>query len=289
MKEVVVISGKGGTGKTSVTASFAMLEKNAVFADCDVDAANMRILLEEKIIESEDFYSGEMAIIDQSKCIKCGKCFNVCRFDGIIKKNWNFLVNELNCEGCGYCAQVCPRDAIKMETQNIGEIFISKTINDSILIHAELIPGAENSGKLVAEVKRKARIILEQNHKDFLIVDGSPGIGCPVISSLSGANYVVLVTEPTVSGIHDLKRVLELVKKFQIKAGCVINKFDLNKQQNDELVEFLKDENIPILGNIPYDERIIHSLNEKKTLVNAEIVGLTQIITEIWNKIKENI
>lgn len=290
MKEIVVISGKGGTGKTSITASFAYLGgKDIVVADCDVDAADMHLLMKPDFAKSEDFYSGEIAIINQDICTACGECTDVCRFDAIPVINNQYIVQPLDCEGCGYCARICPVEAIKMEMQNVGRWYISNTRVGNILVHAKLGIGAENSGKLVAKVKNEAKQIAKKNNKDFIIVDGSPGIGCPVVSSLSGANFVVLVTEPTVSGLHDLKRVYELVKKFNIKAGCIINKSDINLQVSGEIEEFLKKENIIHFSNLPYDEAFTNAMTNGQTIVEYGQNNLTAILTDNWNMIKQTV
>lgn len=288
MKEIVIISGKGGTGKTSITASFAVLGgKNIVVADCDVDAADMHLLMQPDWEFSEDIYSGVAAEIDQNKCIKCGKCAEVCRFEAIPVIEKKYFVSNLNCEGCGYCSQVCPRDAISMVEQNVGKWFISNTKADNQMVHARLKIGADNSGKLVAKVKKEAKQIAEQNSKDFIIVDGSPGIGCPVVSSLSGTDFVVLVTESSVSGLHDLKRVYELVKKFKIPAGCIINKADINLQVSEEIKAFLKEENVTHLADIPYDETFTEAMTDGKTIVEFSESKLKQILEETWRKVKE--
>lgn len=290
MKEIVVISGKGGTGKTSITASFAYLGgKDIVVADCDVDAADMHLLMKPDFAKSEDFYSGEIAIINQDICTACGKCADVCRFDAIPVINDQYIVQPLECEGCGYCARICPVEAIKMEVQNVGRWYISNTRVGNILVHAKLGIGAENSGKLVAKVKNEAKQIAKENNKDFIIIDGSPGIGCPVVSSLSGANFVVLVTEPTVSGLHDLKRVYELVQKFNIKAGCIINKSDINPQVSGEIEEFLKKENIIHFSNLPYDEAFTNAMTNGQTIVEYGQNNLTAILTDSWNMIKQTV
>ncbi|MQY78756.1 MAG: (4Fe-4S)-binding protein [Bacteroidetes bacterium] len=290
MKEIVVISGKGGTGKTSITASFAYLGgKDIVVADCDVDAADMHLLMKPDFAKSEDFYSGEIAIINQDICTACGKCADVCRFDAIPVINNQYIVQPLDCEGCGYCARICPVEAIKMEVQNVGRWYISNTRVGNILVHAKLGIGAENSGKLVAKVKNEAKQIAKENNKDFIIVDGSPGIGCPVVSSLSGANFVVLVTEPTVSGLHDLKRVYELVKKFNIRSGCIINKSDLNTQVSAEIEEFLKKENIIHFSNLPYDEAFTNAMTNGQTIVEYGQNNLTAILTDSWNLVKQTV
>ena len=214
MKEIVVISGKGGTGKTSITASFAYLGgKDVVVADCDVDAADMHLLLEPDFKIRKIFIAANWLYINQDECIRCGKCAEICRFNAIPNINNQYIIDPLNCEGCGYCARICPTNAIINESRNVGKWYISDIKTGSIMVHAKLGIGADNSGKLVAKVKNEAKQIAEEKNKEIVIVDGSPGIGCPVVSSLSGANFVVLVTEPSVSGLHDLKRVYELVQK----------------------------------------------------------------------------
>ncbi len=290
MKEIVVISGKGGTGKTSLTASFAVLGgKDVIVADCDVDAADMHLLLKPDFKESEDFYSGELAYISQNECIQCGKCYDVCRFDGIDVINGKHIVNTLNCEGCGYCARVCPTEAITNKPLNVGKWYMSNIKTGSIMVHAKLGIGADNSGKLVAKVKNEAKEIAEDEFKDYVIVDGSPGVGCPVVSSLSGAKFVVLVTEPSVSGIHDLKRVYELVKKFNIKTGCIINKSDINKEITAEIEEFLKTENIVHICNLPYDEDFTKAMTNGQTIVEYSNGILKELITDSWNTILNNV
>ncbi len=288
MKEIVIVSGKGGTGKTSITASFAYLGgKDVIVADCDVDAADMHLLLKPDFGNPKDFYSGLLAKIDQEKCIKCGKCAAVCRFDAIPIINGKFIVEPLNCEGCGYCPLVCPTDAIEMNEQNVGKLFISDIKTESKMVHASLKIGADNSGKLVAEVKNKAKEIAENEEKKFILVDGSPGIGCPVVSSLSGANFVVLVTEPSVSGIHDLRRVYQVIKKFGIKAGCIINKADVNKNKSKEIHNFLEEEKIEFIAEIPYDENFTKAMTYGKTIVEYDNGEIKKILEDSWEKIKE--
>ena len=290
MKEIVVISGKGGTGKTSITASFAYLGgKDIVVADCDVDAADMHLLLEPDFAKSEDFYSGFIAKIDQNKCTQCGICADICRFEAIPVINGQHQIDQLDCEGCGYCPRVCPTDAIIMEEQNVGQWYVSTTKAGSPMVHARLGIGAENSGKLVAHVKKEAKNIAQQSHKNFILVDGSPGVGCPVVSSLSGANFVVLVTEPTVSGLHDLIRVHELVKKFNIRAGCIINKSDLNLQVCEEIEDFLKKENIVLISRLPYDETFTRAMTEGQTIVEYKKNGITATLKKSWEKVKQTV
>ena len=290
MKEIVIISGKGGTGKTSITAALSVLgKKEIVVADCDVDAADMHLLLQPDWKYSEDFYSGVIAKIGQEKCVKCGKCAQVCRFNAIPLINDQYVVSELNCEGCGYCYHVCPAEAITMEEQNVGKFYISNTRLGIKLVHARLKSGADNSGKLVAKVKKEAKQLAEKLNSNYIIVDGSPGIGCPVVSSLSGADYVVLVTEPTVSGLHDLKRVYSLVNKFKIPAGCIINKADLNAEMTGKIKEFLKEEKIDQIEELPYNEEFTRTMTAGKTIVDDPKSDLYNLMQNSWNIIKENI
>ena len=290
MKEIVVISGKGGTGKTSLAASLAfLLGEEAVIADCDVDAADMHLLLSPDFGYSEDFYSGQIAAIDYEACNSCGICLEKCRFDAIETNRVTYNIKELDCDGCGYCTHVCPVDAIRMEDQCAGQFFISDTRINNILVHAKLAAGAENSGKLVAKVKNEARNIAEQKNKKYIIADGSPGIGCPVISSLSGADFVVIVTEPSVSGIHDMKRVYELVRKFDIKASCIINKHDLNPDITGKIMDFLESESIIHLCNIPYTGVFTDAITKGLTVLENGNSDLVQLIEKAWEIVNKNI
>ena len=290
IKEIVIISGKGGTGKTSLAASFAYLGgEDVIVADCDVDAADMHLLLKPDFAEAEDFYSGELAYIHQNECIRCGKCKEVCRFDAIPIIDGKYIVEPLSCEGCGYCARVCPTNAIENKDLNVGKWYISSIKTGSIMVHAKLGIGADNSGKLVAKVKNEAKEIAEDEFKDYIIVDGSPGVGCPVVSSLSGASFVVLVTEPSVSGLHDLKRVYELVKKFRLKTACIINKSDINPKITKEIQGFLEEENIKHIANLPYDEDFTKAITNGQTIVEYRDNDLSKLITESWEKIKEHL
>jgi MinD superfamily P-loop ATPase len=287
MKEIVVISGKGGTGKTSSTASFAVLGgSDVIVADCDVDAADMHLLLKPDFEFSEEFYSGEIAYIEQSKCIGCGKCAEVCRFDAISFINSQYFINPLSCEGCGYCSQVCPASAIINKSRLSGKWFVSNIKTGSKMVHARLDIGADNSGKLVAKVKNEAKKLASEESKPFILIDGSPGIGCPVVSSLSGANFVVLVVEPSVSGVHDLKRVYQVVKNFNIKAGCIINKANLNPEKHQEIKDFLLEENISHLADILYDENFTKAMVNGMTIIEYDQNELKEILSQTWEKIK---
>lgn len=290
MKEIVVISGKGGTGKTSLAASLAFLSgEEAIIADCDVDAADMHLLLAPDFGHSEDFFSGQLAVIDKGLCTLCGLCMEKCRFDAIETKGAEYFVKAIDCEGCAYCARVCPVQAISMAERRAGDFYISRTRINNTLVHARLAPGAENSGKLVAKVKKEARNLAEKENKKYVIADGSPGIGCPVISSLSGADFVVMVTEPSLSGLHDLERVYELVRKFDIKASCIINKADINPEITGRIMDFIRGESIVHLCNIPYTSVFTESITAALTVLEKGNNEVTELVEEAWEKIKMNV
>jgi MinD superfamily P-loop ATPase len=290
MKEIVVISGKGGTGKTSITASFSALAAgDLVAADCDVDAADMHLLLKPDLAHAEDFYSGETAVIDPAACVACGRCYQVCRFNAVQAAGKVFKVDPLSCEGCGYCARICPTKAITNHPEKVGLWYLSRTRLGFTMIHAKLGIGAENSGKLVAHVKKQAKAAAETQGKQYVLVDGSPGIGCPVVSSLSGADYVVLVTEPTVSGIHDLKRVYELVKKFNIRAGCIVNKADINAGMTESIRLFMESEHIDPLGELPYDENVTRAMVAGLTIVEHDTGILGDTLCNAWARVRQHV
>ena len=266
MKEIVIIYGKGGTGKSSVAAALAYTVPRVVMADCDVDAADLHLILKPVVQSSEDFYSGVRAEIDAQSCVGCGKCEEICRFGAISHESGKFSVDKLDCEGCGYCQLICPAKAISLPEQKVGQCFISDTRFACRLIHAKLGIGADNSGKLVAKVKKEARQEATRTGMDYILVDGSPGIGCPVISSLSGADFVLLVTEPTLSGLNDLNRVWQLTARFQIPAGCIITKADLNPQVTAQIKDFLTQQGIRHLDDLPYDEDFSQAITLGKCL-----------------------
>lgn len=288
MREIVILSGKGGTGKTSVAASFAMLGKDSlVLADCDVDAADLFIVLEADFAEEYNFVSGEVAVIGQEKCDQCGICQEECRFRAISRENGQFRVNPVRCEGCGLCARLCPVGAIRNEPLQAGKYFLSRIKTGSVMAHARLSPGASNSGKLVATVREEARKAAVSKNKDIILADGSPGIGCPVISSISGASMVVFVTEPSLSGLYDLKRVAQLVKNFNVPACCIINKSDINPEIAGEIKTFLRQENIELLGEIPFDNVFNEALAQKKTVIELNNNEIGDILRSSWKRILE--
>lgn len=267
MKEITVISGKGGTGKTTFTANLASLLDNLVIGDCDVDAPNLHLLLNPVNISEEIHKGAKLAVKNQDLCIDCGKCYDYCRFNAITAAD--FQVKNLKCEGCGVCVEVCPTDALKLEAIETGSLYQAES-KFGEMIHARLIPGADTSGKLVSEVKKKASAVAKEKNRDWILIDGSPGIGCPVIASLTGSDMAILVTEPTLSGFSDLKRVIEVVKHFKIPAGLVINKFDLNEKISDRIERYCQEKDIELLTKIPYSRVIVESLQKGELFVDND-------------------
>jgi len=282
MKQLTVISGKGGTGKTSLVGAFAALAENKVLADCDVDASDLHLLLQPEVNVKEDFKALETAVINEGKCIKCGVCMEKCRFNAIK----DFKVNLLSCEGCGVCTIVCPVSAVSMHDKVAGESFISET-RFGPLCHARLQPGEEASGKLVTVVRNKAKEIAKEKNSDLIIIDGSPGIGCPVIASIGGVDQVLVVTEPTMSGLHDLERILGVVAHFKVSAVVCINKFDINPEKADEIEEFCKEQGVRVVGKIPYDVSFTKAMIEGKTIIEHASEGVSGIINDVWSNVLE--
>jgi MinD superfamily P-loop ATPase len=277
MKEIVVISGKGGTGKTTLTASLAALWENKVIADCDVDAADMHLLLRPSIRKKSEFYSGVRAVIDRDSCTECGRCLEVCKFGAISS---DFIVSEIDCEGCGVCPYFCPVEAISLEDRHSGEWYISDT-RFGPMVHARLGIAEDNSGKLVSLIRRQAKLLAEERQLDTILIDGSPGIGCPVISSITGASLVLVVTEPTVSGIHDMERILGLAEHFRIPAVTVINKSDLNEEMAKTIETETQKHHAPVIGRIPYDPVITQAMVAGKTVVEYNKGSLKEKIKEV--------
>jgi MinD superfamily P-loop ATPase len=260
MKQLVIISGKGGTGKTIISACFASLARNKVMVDCDVDAANLYLLLRPEIQESHKFSGGMKARIEQNNCSRCGECVNACRFSAIHEKiDGEFFIDPISCEGCGVCYHVCPVKAVEMEKSLSGEWFVSHT-KYGPFVHARLGIAEENSGKLVTEIRKKAMELAEKNNLDFVIIDGPPGIGCPVIASLSGADLALVVTEPTLAGIHDMERVAQTAHHFKISTACCINKYDINPENSAIIEDWCQKNSIPLMGKIPFDEDVTPSM-----------------------------
>lgn len=283
MKQLAVISGKGGTGKTSITAALSVLSGSCVVADCDVDAADMYLLFEPDVRRAKGFFAGFAPVVDRDKCKKCGACIQMCHFEAI---NVCINVDPLSCEGCGMCSYVCPQNAVVMKTQQCGVMYVSDT-RVGTLVHAKLTPAAENSGKLVTLVRNTALEIAERENKDWVIIDGSPGIGCPVIASLAGVDHALVVTEPTLSGLHDAERIVKTARCFGVDPFLVINKYDLNEDICTAIENYCRSESIKMLGKIPFDKKMVESMIEKKTIVEyAPHAEVSFFINGLWEKIK---
>jgi MinD superfamily P-loop ATPase len=292
MKTITVVSGKGGTGKTSIAAALAALAQPVVLADCDVDAANLHLAVPHEKRKTNPFHGEKVAQFVPDDCIRCGICLDVCRFgaleglDGFRNPSDDFLqIDPLACEGCGVCAHVCPVDAIEMTERQSGEWYLSDT-GYGPMVHARLGIGAENSGRLVTIVRNFANGIAQSGKGEYVIVDGSPGVGCPVISSLTGTDYAVVVTEPSQSGRHDLGRIGDLTAHFGIPTGVVINKWDLNPGLTDEIESWVRSSRMELLGRIPYDPRFVKAQMEGRSVVEGLEDGLRSTIEQIWMNIR---
>jgi MinD superfamily P-loop ATPase len=286
VKELVVISGKGGTGKTSLMAAFASLAENSVLCDADVDAADLHLLMDPDIKERHDFKGGGTAIIDKDRCIECGLCRDLCRWNAISEA---FIVDPIECEGCGVCVDFCPETAIDFPVKTCGEWFISNT-RFGPMVHARLGIAEENSGKLVTLVRQEGKKLAEKNKSDLLITDGPPGVGCPVIASVGGASAVLIVAEPTVSGLHDMERVAQLAAHFKVPVMVCVNKFDLNFDQTEAIEKLAKENSITTVGRVPFDPVFTESMVQGQTVL--EYVGNSKIrssIVEIWRNIRNQL
>jgi MinD superfamily P-loop ATPase len=280
MKEIVVISGKGGTGKTTIVASLAVLVKSKVMVDCDVDAADLFLLLQPVTQERQEFWSGYKAVIDKDKCTQCGLCQDLCRFDAIN----DFQVDTISCEGCGFCYRVCPEEAITMQENLSGSWFTSDT-RYGPLVHARLGIAQENSGKLVSMVRQQAKSIAEKQEVNYILSDGPPGIGCPVISSISGVNLAVIVTEPTLSGIHDLDRAISVCQHFNVPVIVCINKYDLNEDNSHQIENYCYSQGIEVASKIPFDNVVTEALVQGLPVVEYSNNSVTQQIKKLWQSI----
>ncbi|MFC1998393.1 ATP-binding protein [Chloroflexota bacterium] len=284
MKELVILSGKGGTGKTTITASFAALAKSKALADCDVDAADLHLLLKPKTKIKSEFWSGQTAVIDADKCTECGLCQELCRFDSI----HDYTVDPISCEGCCFCKNVCGEDAITMQENMSGHWYISDT-KYGPMVHAKLGISQENSGKLVTVVRQNARETAKAEDLDLIISDGPPGIGCPVISSLSGATAALIVTEPSLSGMHDLDRIISVCNHFSVPVSVCINKYDINMENTAKIEKYCADNNIEVISKIPFDNVAIEALIEQKTLVEYSDSALARQVTALWEKLNKRL
>ncbi len=282
INELLVISGKGGTGKTSVTASFAVLAGKAVLADCDVDAADLHLLLSPDIKERHPFFSGREAIIRQQDCTGCNICAELCRFDAVREVEGKYRIDPVGCEGCGVCVRFCPAKAIDFPERLCGEWMISDT-RCGPMVHAQLGVAAENSGKLVSTVREQALAVAVEKEIPLVISDGPPGIGCPVIASLSGVSLALVVTEPTVSGLHDLQRVLALARHFSVPAAVCVNKWDINPQQTEKIESAAKAAGAEIAGRIRYDRSVTQAQLQQKAAVEFES-AVADDIRKVWEQ-----
>jgi MinD superfamily P-loop ATPase len=284
MRELVVLSGKGGSGKTSVISAFAAMPGKKILCDADVDAADLHLILSPEILETHDFVSGNTAVIIPEKCTQCGRCRELCRFSAIDEQ---FRVDPLDCEGCGVCVHFCPEKAIDFPENTCGQWFISDT-RFGPMAHARLGIAEENSGKLVALVRKQAERLAEEKGIDLILTDGPPGVGCPVIASLGGASAALIVSEPTVSGIHDMKRVVELCDFFGIPAWLAVNKFDLNLEQTKIIEAYAKEKGAELIGRIPFDPTFTRAMVQGLSVQEYDPEGsAAAAVAEIWETLKE--
>jgi len=290
MKEIVIISGKGGTGKTSLTAAFTAIAESVIIADCDVDAPDLHLVLRPDIKESFDYFGGKKANILIEKCTACGRCKKLCRFDAVNNHNITnklktYSISKINCQGCGVCYEFCPSNAIELVENLSGKWFLSET-RFGPMVHALLAPAEENSGKLVAAIKEYARNIGEKEQKQFFLIDGPPGIGCPVIASMAGADLVVIVTEPGISALHDMLRAADLAQHFHISTAICINKSDINPEITDEIIKIAQKRQIPVIGKVPFNQDFLNAQIAQKCLVEFSPQSRAVLeLKKIWQNI----
>jgi len=277
--ELVILSGKGGTGKTTIVAALAELAKDVIRIDCDVDAPNLYMFYKGLDIEKNEFIGGKKAVINEALCIKCGKCETICKFNAIE----NFIINPFDCEGCGACNLVCPQNAIKFTDEKAADTFITE-LDEGIISRAEMKIGSDGSGKLISQLRKNGKRF--NNNEKLTIIDGSPGIGCPVISSITGSDAVLVVTEPTKSGLGDLMRVVELCEHFGVFTMVCINKYDINEEVARDIEDFVNDKGIKLAGKIPYDDIVMKSINELKPITCYKESIAEKAIEDMWSNIQ---
>lgn len=284
MQQILVLSGKGGTGKTSITASLASLARNSIFVDCDVDAADMFLIFKPQNFQSHNFKGGEKAVINYARCINCNRCIDVCKFEAISNDGEKPVINQYKCDGCRLCARLCPTMAIEMRFEENNYWYVGNT-RFGKLVHARLAPGEDNSGKLVSRIREEASKIAKEENLDYIIIDGPPGIGCPVISSISGVNKVLIITEPTVSGLHDLKRLVQLLQKMNKLFYILVNKADLNSDITNEIEKYCNSENISLIEKIDFDLSMPKSMIDEQNIIEyAPQSPIADKIRKIWNE-----
>ena len=282
IREIVIVSGKGGTGKTSLAAAFAALAKNGILCDADVDAADLHLLMQPEVKERTDFMGGSKAVINPDLCTGCGTCRTLCRFDAISDR---YEVDPIRCEGCGVCVDFCPEQAIDFPVQRCGEWYISAT-RFGPMVHARLGIAEENSGRLVSLVRTKTRQLAEERGLELILTDGPPGIGCPVIAAIGGATALVIVVEPTVSGIHDMERVVDLAAHFRVPGMVIVNRYDLNVEMAETIEKLAVQRNLVVLGRVPFDPVFTRSMVQGQTLFEyGEETPTRQVVRDIWAKI----
>lgn len=282
MKQLTVISGKGGTGKTTLTAAFAALAQNPIVADCDCDAPNLQLLLDPEVQHQENYIASATAVRTRS-CSMCGRCRDVCRYNAIDEE---FRITGAKCEGCGACEYVCPEDAIEMREEKTGTVYESRT-RFGQMVHAELELGEEATGMMVTEVRQRAETLA--NRDDLVLVDGSPGIGCPVIASIKGVDHVLVVSEATVSGLHDLKRVLTVTDRFDIDSSVVVNKADVNRRKTEEIRAYSESQNTPVRGELPYDDVATKAMIAEQSVVEYSDSALARAIEGLWQELERDV
>ena len=282
IREIVIVSGKGGTGKTSLAAAFAALAKNGILCDADVDAADLHLLMQPEVKKRTDFMGGSKAVINPDLCTGCGTCLTLCRFDAISDR---YEVDPIRCEGCGVCVDFCPEQAIDFPVQRCGEWYISAT-RFGPMVHARLGIAEENSGRLVSLVRKETRQLAEERGLELILTDGPPGIGCPVIAAIGGATALVIVVEPTVSGIHDMERVVDLAAHFRVPGMVIVNKYDLNVEMTEAIEQLAVQRNLVVLGRVPFDPVFTRSMVQGQTLFEyGEETPTRQVVRDIWAKI----
>ena len=285
MKEITILSGKGGTGKTTIAASFAVLAQNAVTADCDVDAPDLHMLLHPTPFKIQDFIGPKLAKIDENVCVNCGLCQKACKFDAIK----DFQVDPIHCEGCGVCEIVCPEKAISLYDRVSGQAFLSKT-KYGFMSHALLSPGGANSGKLVTLVRNNAQMLAKKNKCNLILIDGSPGIGCPVIASIAGVNLALIITEPTLSGIYDLKRAMQLLSHFKVPSLVCINKYDLNQNNTIKIERFCSKNKVDVIGKIPFDSIVTKAMVAEIPVIEYLLESkVSKSIEQMWKQVLQRI
>ncbi|MCD6179833.1 MAG: 4Fe-4S binding protein [Bacteroidales bacterium] len=286
MKQITIVSGKGGTGKTSITSAFASIAQNKILVDCDVDAADLFLTTQPTIIEQHEYEGGKIAVIDAEACTNCGICEELCRFDAISLVDGQTTISEFSCDGCKLCEIACPVNAITME-ENMDSSWFKSDTRFGPMVHAKLGIGEDNSGKLVTKIRDIAVQIAKEKEIETVLIDGPPGIGCPVISTLTGVDVALMVTEPTLSGMHDLHRLIELAKGFKLKSYVMINKFDLNTNISNDIEKLCQEEELEVLAKIPFNRDFVDAMVNQQTVVEyAPESDLSKTLTKVWNRLE---